>query len=383
LSAPHLAGNEWRYIKECLDTNWVSSVGSFVDRFERMVADYVGAKYAIAVVNGTSALHIALLLAGVKPDDEVIVSSLTFVAPVNAIRYAGAWPVFMDADPKSWQMDPAKVVDFLSNECLWKNGALYNKLTGRRVRAVLPVHILGSVVDVDPILELAGKFDLRIIEDATEGLGARHRGRHVGKLGDIACFSFNGNKIITTGGGGMIVTDSESWARRAKYLTTQAKDDPIEYIHNEIGYNYRLTNVLAALGVAQFEQIGQFLEKKRQIADVYDKAFSGFAGVEIMPKSPWVDQTYWLYTVLLQCGTDLRTRKEVVARLNHEGIGSRPLWHPVHALAPYRDSQSYRIEHTTSIYDRGICLPCGVSLSAAEQLRSIETFQEIVSSILP
>src|SRR5271157_3460815 len=234
LSAPEIRGNEWRYVKECLDTAWVSSVGSYVDRFEQMVAQQAGTRYAVATVNGTSALHIALLVAGVRPEDEVLVSALTFIAPVNAIRYVGAWPVFIDAEPAYWQMDPARVVEFLERDCRWSDGTLYNQRTGRRVTAVIPVHVLGHPVDLDPILEVASKFGLKVIEDATEGLGATYKGRGLGCLGDLACFSFNGNKIITTGGGGMIVTDNQEWARRAKYLTTQAKDNEVEFIHGEI-----------------------------------------------------------------------------------------------------------------------------------------------------
>ncbi len=224
LIVPEICGNEWLYVKECLDTGWVSSVGSYVDRFEQMVAKQVGAKYAAATVNGTSALHVALLVAGVKrEEDEVLVSTLTFIAPVNAIRYAGAWPVFIDAEPDYWQIDPSKVVEFLESSCRWSNGALYNSRTGRRVTAIIPVHVLGHPVDLDPILAIAEKYGLKVIEDATEGLGATYKGQSLGSLGHIGCFSFNGNKIITTGGGGMLVTNDEEWARKAKYLTTQAR----------------------------------------------------------------------------------------------------------------------------------------------------------------
>lgn len=223
LCVPELSGNEWKYVKECLDTNWVSSAGPFVDRFERMVADFVGARFGVATASGTAALHIALLVAGIEPDEEVIVSSLTFVAPANAIRYVGAWPVFVDAEPNHWQMDPQKLMGFLTNECVWTNGELRNKLTGRRIKAILPVHILGHPCDMDPIAQIARKFELVLVEDATESLGAQYKSRPVGKPGDVACFSFNGNKVITTGGGGMIVTDDERWAKKAKYLSTDRK----------------------------------------------------------------------------------------------------------------------------------------------------------------
>src|ERR1700735_4739355 len=299
LSVPEIRGNEWRYVKDCLDSSWVSSVGSFVDRFEQMVAQQVGTKHAVATVNGTSALHIALLVAGVQPDEEVLVSTLTFIAPVNAIRYVGAWPVFIDAEPDYWQMDPARVVEFLERDCRWTEGSLYNRRTGRRIAAILPVHVLGHPVDLDPIVEVADKFGLRVIEDATEGLGATYKTRSLGSVGDIGCFSFNGNKIITTGGGGMLVTDNEEWARRAKYLTTQAKDDPIEYIHGEVGYNYRLTNLLAAVGCAQMEQLAAYVDAKRRIAARYADKLRDLPGIEAMTSAPWAASTFWMYTILV------------------------------------------------------------------------------------
>jgi perosamine synthetase len=253
LSEPSIGGNEWKYVKECLDTNWVSSAGAFVDRFEAELAAYAGAQYGIATSNGTSALHVALLAVGVLPDDEVIVSTLTFIAPANAIRYVGAWPVFMDADATYWQMDVEKLADFLNNGCKWQDGQLKNIATGRRVSAILPVHILGHPCDMDPIIALAEKYGLKVIEDATESLGAQYKEHAVGTMGHVGCFSFNGNKLLTTGGGGMVVTNDSALAERVRYLTTQAKDDPLEYVHNEVGFNYRLTNIQAAIGCAQLE----------------------------------------------------------------------------------------------------------------------------------
>src|SRR5439155_7054592 len=266
LCVPHFRGNEWRYLKECIDTGWVSSVGAYVDRFERAVAARAGTRHAVAVVNGTSALHLALLAAGVGPDDEVLVSDLTFIAPANAVRYAGAWPVFIDAESAAWQIDVQKLADFLHKECDRRGGIVRNRATGRRVRAVLPVHVLGHTCDMDPILEIARRFELPVIEDATECLGADYKGQHAGALGDMGCFSFNGNKLITTGGGGMVVTDNAAWATHVKHLSTQAKADALEYEHDEVGYNYRLTNIQAALGVAQMEVLDEHIAAKRRIA---------------------------------------------------------------------------------------------------------------------
>lgn len=363
LCVPEIRGNEWKYIKECLDTNWVSSVGPFVDRFERMVADYVGAKYAVATVNGTAALHIALLVAGVQPDDEVLVSTLTFIAPANAIRYVGAWPVFIDAEPDYWQMDPQKVVDFLEKECRWRKGALYNRATGRRVRAILPVHILGHPVDMDPILEVARKYHLVVIEDAAESLGAKYKGQPVGQLGDIGCFSFNGNKIITTGGGGMVVTDNREWAQRARYLTTQAKDDPLEYIHSEIGYNYRLTNIQAAMGVAQMEKLDEYVDAKRRIATAYRQGLREVPGVIPMQEAPWALSTFWMFTMLVderKYGIDSRT---LIRRLAERQIQTRPLWQPMHRSRAHLHICSEDNWVADRIHQKAVSLPSSVSLT--------------------
>ena len=363
LCVPELGGNEWIYVKECLDTNWVSSAGPFVSRFEQSIASYVGADHAIATVNGTAALHVALLVAGVEPDDEVILPALTFIAPANAVRYAGAWPVFIDVEPNYWQLDAEKVLDFLAQECQWTNGKLVNKTTQRRVRAILPVHILGHPCDIDAIYEIARKFDLVVVEDATESLGATYKNRPVGSGGDIACFSFNGNKIITTGGGGMIVTDRAEWAERARYLTTQAKDDYVEYVHNDIGYNYRLTNIQAALGCAQMEQLDEFVSAKRQIARQYASAVSTVAGITCPQEAPWAASTFWLYTVLVDeqiYGIDSR---KLLKRLEQENIQVRPLWQPLHRSKAHAGSHSYRIEVTDRIHSKALSLPSSTGLS--------------------
>jgi perosamine synthetase len=340
-----------------------------VDRFERELADYVGAKCAVATCNGTAALHIALLVAGVQPDDEVLVSTLSFIAPANALRYVGAWPVFMDAEPRYWQMDPNKVVDFLEKECRWHQGALHNKSTDRRVQAILPVHILGHPCDMDPILQAARKHNLIVIEDATESLGARYRGQMVGHLGDIACFSFNGNKIITTGGGGMIVTDNEVWAHKAKYLTTQAKDDAVEYFHNEIGYNYRLTNIQAAMGCAQLELLDDYIAAKRRIAAMYTQILADVPGIKPMGKALWAFSTFWMYTVLvhqMQYGIDSRA---LLHKLSEAGIQARPLWQPLHRSPAHASDQTYNCQVAERLNRDALSLPCSVSLSDEELAR--------------
>ena len=371
LSVPEIRGNEWRYVKECLDTNWISSAGSFVDRFEGMVAERLGRRHAVATVNGTAALHVALRVAGIEPDDEVLVSTLTFLAPVNAIRYLGAWPLFVDAEPAYWQMDPQRLTDFLVKGCRVEGGRLVNRATGRRVRAVVPVHILGHPCDLTPILEVARRFDLPVIEDAAEGLGAEYRGRPVGCQGDLACLSFNGNKIVTTGGGGMVVTDDEAWARRARYLTTQAKDDPVEYVHGEVGYNYRLTNLLAAVGCAQLEQLDAYTARKRELAARYGAALAGIPGITPMREAPWARSTFWMYTVLVDAGGFGMGSRDLLAHLDERRIQTRPLWQPAHRSPAHRDAPPVECPVADDLYARALSLPCSVGLSDADQERVI------------
>lgn len=378
LSVPEFRGNEWRYVKECLDTGWVSSVGPFVDRFEKGIAAYTGARYAVAAVNGTAALHIALKAVGLKPDEEVIVSNLTFVAPVNAIRYCQAHPIFVDVDPDTWQIDATKVARFLEEECQIKGGECFNRRSGRRVRAILPVHILGLPCEMDRIVNLAGEYGLLVVEDAAEALGVRFKGQHVGTFGDAGVISFNGNKIITTGGGGVVVTNDPKCAEYVRYLTTQAKDDPLEYFHQEVGYNYRLTNIQAALGVAQLEQLNGFIARKKAIASKYTEALSNLVPVTLMPSPPHSEPTYWLYTILLGPETTLVRRKEVVRLMQDKGVGVRPLWHTIHNLPPFEGCQAYDICHSIRLYERGLSLPCSVGLTDEEQRRCVSVLKDVL-----
>ena len=372
LSVPEIRGNEWNYVRECLDTGWVSSVGRFVERFEGAVAKAVGAQHAVATVNGTAALHVALLLAGVEPNDEVLVSTLTFIAPVNAIRYVGAWPVFIDSRESDWQMDPECVAAFLRQECERKGQGLFNRKSGRRVSAILPVHILGHLVDMDPVRELARQFRIPVIEDATEALGAWYRGHAAGRIGQVGCFSFNGNKLITTGGGGMIVTDNDEWAAQARYLTTQAKDDPVEYVHGAVGYNYRLTNVQAALGVAQMEQLDDYIEAKRRIAGTYDEALAGVSGIAPLKEPAGSFSTFWMYTVRVDASRFGLGSRQLLSWLEAKGIQTRPLWQPIHLSIPHRSDPPADCPVAEALHREALSLPCSVGLSAADQQTVIE-----------
>jgi perosamine synthetase len=309
----------------------------------------------------------------------VVVSTLTFIAPANAIRYAGAWPVFIDAEPRFLQIDPAALTDFLENGCTWDGQILRNRVSGRRVRAILPVHILGHPVDLDPILAVAEKYLLPVIEDATEGLGARYRGKSLGSFGRAACFSFNGNKIITTGGGGMLVTDDAAWAARARYLTTQAKDNPIEYVHNEIGFNYRLTNMLAAMGCAQMEKLDGFVTAKREIAARYQEAFASLPGITVPREAEWAFGTYWMFTVLVDEERAGISSRELLRELASRKIQARPLWQPMHCSPAHDAKASPTSQGAEELHRHALSLPCSVGLTAAVQDYVIEAVTAILA----
>ena len=373
LSIPHLAGNEWKYIKECLDTNWVSYVGPFVDRFERELAVKAGTKYAVATSSGTAALHTALILAGVNLNDEVVMPGLTFVAPANAVRYCGAWPTFTDICADDWQWDVEQVASFLSQGCVVREGKLINKQTGRRIAALLPVHLLGGMCDVDAIAELASKYQLPVIEDAAECFGATYKGRSIAThchayRGPVRLVitSFNGNKIITTGGGGAIFTDDIHYAQRAKHLTTTAKAvHKFDFYHDEIGYNYRLTNLAAAMGVAQLEQLDKFVNIKRTIANRYAAMLATIPQVMQHPEPAECQSTFWMYSVMLSASA-----RPDVNKLNADGIMSRLLWVPLNLLPMFNNKCfSLNLTNCNRLHDTILSLPCSVGLTDNDQIR--------------
>jgi perosamine synthetase len=365
-AVPYLGGNEWKYVKECLDTNWVSSAGAFVERFERELAAYVGVSHAVATVNGSAALHVALQAAGVGADDEVILPTLTFIASAGAVAHCGAHPVFLDSEAVSWGLDPARLEAFLARECEPRDGRVVDRATGRRVAAVMPVHLYGHPCDLDPLLALCARWALPVVEDAAEALGALYRGRRVGCDGLAGCLSFNGNKVITTGGGGMVLTREAGLAARLRALTTQARSDPLEWVHDEVAYNYRLTNVQAALGAAQLEQLEEFLAAKRRTAAHYQEALGALDGVTVFREAAWARSSYWMPAVLLdrrRC-PDVRA---LIRGLNADGIQVRPVWHPLHRQPPFRAARTGPIEVADRLWDRGVLLPCSVGITAEER----------------
>ncbi len=365
LSVPNIAGNEWKYVKDCLDTGWISSVGSYVNQFEQMVADFAGAKYGIAAVNGTAALHIALLLAGVKQDDYVILPNLTFVASANSIKYLGAEPLLIDADPALWQMDLDLLEEFLENETDIKDGSLIYIRDGRRIGAIMPVHILGNMCDMDRFLSIVEKYPLPIVEDATEALGTSYKKKHAGTFSPLGCFSFNGNKIISTGGGGVIVTDDEALAKHAKHITTTAKASADEYYHDEVGYNYRLVNLLAAVGVAQMEQLPGFIKRKKEAVQFYKQAFAGIGDIQYQQELPDTQTNGWLFTI------QTSRQQHLLEHLNAKKILSRRFWMPMNKLPMYKDcpyiQQKDAADH---IYNTCLSIPCSTSITD-EQLEIV------------
>lgn len=345
LHEPTFAGNELEYVGECIKTGWVSSAGKFVDRIEAQLAAYVGTKRAIAVVNGTAALQISLVASGLQTGDEVLVPTLTFVATANAVVHAGGIPHFLDTAQNGLNIDPSDVAEYLEEIAIVSEGICRNKRTGRRIFAIIPVHIFGHACQVDQFAMLAKEYRLVMIEDIAEGLGTWFRGQHVGKVGKLAALSFNGNKIVTTGGGGAVLTDDDKLADKIKYLTTTAKlPHRWEYVHDCVGYNFRMPNLNAALGCAQLEQMDLFLAKKRILAERYSEAFEGLAEIRFMRESDGCRSNYWLNAICLT-EPKMALRDEILQVLNDQKIQSRPMWKLLHTLPMYTDSPRADIDY--------------------------------------
>lgn len=363
LHEPRFGGNEWAYLKECLDSTFVSSVGEFVDRFESDLAAYTGAKHAIAVVNGTAALHVALRLAGVCPGDEVLLPALTFVATANAVSYCGATPHFVDSSEDTLGVDPWALRTYLERAAEIRGGQCVNRKTGRVIRALVPMHAFGHPIDIDGALALARDFHLALVEDAAESLGSTVNGRHTGTIGLLGTLSFNGNKTITTGGGGAILTNDPVLAKHAKHLTTTAKvPHRWEYRHDEIGYNYRLPNINAALGCAQLEQLPAFLAAKRRVFGKYKAALAGIQQVSLVAEPEGSTSNYWLQTLLLDESVASQ-RDLILAATNDAGPMTRPAWVAMHRLAIYHDCPFMPLPVAESLERRIINIPSSVGIA--------------------
>lgn len=380
LSVPNLKGKELDYITNAVETEWVSSGGPYVNDFEEKMAAYTGAKGAVSCQNGTAGLHIALQLCGVARGDEVVVPTLTFIAAVNPVKYIGAEPIFMDCDD-SLTIDTKKMAEFFENQCVFSNGKLTNRSTKRQIKVILPVHVFGNMADMQRIMDIAAQYKLKVVEDATEALGTyyiagKYKGKHAGTIGDIGVYSFNGNKIITTGGGGMMVSDNPVYLKKAKHLTTQAKSDELYFIHDEIGYNYRLTNLQAAMGLAQLEQLEQFIATKRANYEYYKKAFEQIDGLTILDFKDDIRPNYWFYA--LYCGKEYAmSRDEIIQYLASKKIQSRPVWGLINEQKPYADSQAYKIEKAADYLKHILNIPCSSNLSREDAAYVVDCLRTI------
>ncbi len=361
IAEPLLTGNELAYVTDCIQSGWVSSLGKYISEFERLFAEFCGVSHAVAVSNGTAALHLALVALGIGPGDEVIVPSLTFIATANAVHYTGAKPVFADSEPLTWNIDPQDIASRITP----------------RTRAIIPVHLYGHPADMQPIMELAVQHHLTVIEDAAEAHGATSHGKRVGSLGRLGAFSFYGNKIITTGEGGILTTDDGILDERLRFLRDHAMSASRRYWHPEVGFNYRITNLQAALGVAQMERIDEFIAHKRRIASEYNRLLQEVPGITRPPQAEWAESVYWMYSILLDESFPL-PRDEVMARLRQQGIDSRPFFYPIHTMPPY--ASGLRLPVAEDFSRRGLNLPSAVTLTEGDIQRVANALRELALS---
>lgn len=360
LSVPVFRGNEKRYLNECIDTTFVSSVGKFVDRFEEDMARYTGAKRAVVCVSGTNALHMSLIVAGVERGDEVITQALTFVATCNALSYAGAYPIFIDVDRDTMGLSPTALREWLHNNAQIRSGECYNKGTGRRIKACIPMHTFGHPVHLDELIDVCKEFHLELIEDAAESIGSLYKGKHTGIFGKVGALSFNGNKTITTGGGGMLLFNDEELGAYAKHLTTQAKvPHRWEFKHDHIGFNYRMPNINAALGCAQMEHIEEYVQNKRETAAAYREFFKTIPEIEFFVEPENTRSNYWLNSIILK---DREAQQEFLSYSNDNGIMTRPIWELMNRLPMFEKSQNDGLKNSIWFADRVVNIPSSVRL---------------------
>ena len=378
LSTPYFFGNEKKYVNECIDTEWVSTAGKYVENFEHKIQKYTKSKYAIACTSGTSALHIALILSGAKINTEVIVSTMTFIAPINAISYCSSKPIFMDVDD-DYGIDIKKTISFIENETVFKNNVTYNKKSGKIIPALIVVHIYGRSVFFEKLESVCKKRNILIIEDAAEGLGnfyltGKNKNKHVGTIGSFGCLSFNGNKVITSGGGGMILTNNKKLALKAKSLTTQSKKDPVFFIHDDIGYNYRLTNIQAAIGVGQLENIKKIIHLKKRIYLYYKKLFENNENCDFKKIKSNATSNYWLNLVEIKSIKNKNDLKKIIYSLSSNDIESRPIWQLNHLQKNYLKCQRYKIINANKLLLRTLCLPSSPQLSSKDIKKIVNNF---------
>lgn len=358
LHAPCFVGNEKKYLNECIDSTYVSSVGKFVDRFEEMVAEYTGARKAVVCVSGTNALHMGMMLAGVERNDEVLTQALTFIATCNAISYIGAHPVFIDVDRDTLGLSPAALEDWLKKNAELKDGMCYNRHTGRRVKACVPMHTFGHPVRIDAVASICREYQIELVEDAAESMGSFYKGQHTGTFGKVGAVSFNGNKTITTGGGGMLLFQDEKLGRLAKHLTTQAKvPHRWEFVHDHIGYNYRMPNINAALGCAQMENLERYVENKRETAGQYKAFFAQQPEINFFTEPENCRSNYWLNVVLLK---DRRAQQEFLEYTNDHGVMTRPVWQLMNRLEMFKECEADGLENTLWLEERIVNMPSSV-----------------------
>ena len=380
LSVPNLSIDILENLKECLESGWVSTGGRFIPEFESKVKKYMKVQNAAGVQSGTAGLHMALHVLGVEADEEVIAPTLTFIAAVNPIVYQGATPVFIDCDD-SLCMDPIKLEKFCDEECNFIDGILVNKKSNKKIKALVVVHVFGNMADMEKIMDIAKKYNLKVLEDATEALGTyytegKYKGKYAGTIGNIGVLSFNANKIITTGGGGMVVGDNEELVEKVRFLSSQAKKDTLYFIHDEIGYNYRMLNLQAALGTSQIDQLESFIETKIKNYNIYKEELEKIEGLEILPFVEGIRANHWFYSLKIDKEKYGIGRDELLQKLVDVGIQTRPIWGLIHQQKPYTVYQNYEIEKALYYYDRILNLPCSSNLTEKEVYQVIEKIKE-------
>lgn len=385
LSIPNFEGNEKKYVDDALEQGWVSTGGAYINKLEEMMAEFLHVEKVAACQSGTAALHLALMESGVMPGDMVIVPTLTFIAAVNPVRYQFAETVFMDCDD-SLCMDPIKLKIFCEEECEFDGAVLIHKKSRKLVKAIVVVHVFGNLADMEMIMEIAEKYHLRVIEDATEALGTyytdgRYKGKFAGTIGDFGAFSFNGNKIITTGGGGAITGRNPQEVAHIQYISTQAKDDPHFYIHNEIGFNYRMTNLQAALGVAQMEELPEFILRKHKNYDIYIKEFEGFALGELLVFREGTYSNQWFYSLKINREKVPASMREIITKLQEHGVQTRAIWGLIHQQLPYKDAIAYEIEKATVYSNCILNIPCSTQITEEELRYVAQTVKSVLKSL--